>query len=90
MHMKLRQTQRQIPFKNNNFIPLCRQIKDHTPTQSLQIMDIDFLGNINESLIDDIPKSDGKPVLYFDWILKLENIAAVTMCNPMELDLGKA
>ena len=32
---------------------------------------------------------DGKPELYFDWILRLESIAAVTKQNPMELTLEK-
>ena len=41
-------------------------------------------------MIDDIPTFDGKPELYFDWILKLENIAVVTKHNPKELALGKA
>ena len=33
---------------------------------------------------------DGKTKLYFDWIQKPENIAAMTKCNPKELALGKA
>ena len=37
-----------------------------------------------------IPTFDGKPYLYFDWILKLENMASVTRWNPRELALGKA
>ena len=32
----------------------------------------------NGSLIDNILAFDGKPELYFDWILKLENITAIT------------
>ena len=32
----------------------------------------------NDFLIDDIHPFDGKPQLYFGWILKQENIAAVT------------
>ena len=45
---------------------------------------------MNDSLIDDIPTFEGKPELYYDWILKLENIAAVTKQNLKELTLGKA
>ena len=44
----------------------------------------------NDSFIDDIPTFHGKPALYFDWILRLENIAVVTKCNPKQLALGKA
>ena len=33
---------------------------------------------MNDSLIDDITKFDGKLELNYHWILKLENIAAVT------------
>ena len=36
-------------------------------------------------LLDDIPTTDGKPELYFDWILKLENIAVVGKQNSKEL-----
>ena len=36
--------QRQISFKDNNFILTCRQITDCTPTQSMQIMDNRFAG----------------------------------------------
>ena len=32
----------------------------------------------NDSLINDIPAFDGKPELYFYWILKFKNIAEVT------------
>ena len=48
------------------------------------------VNDANDSLIDDIPIFDRKPELHFDWILKVENIAVVTKCNPTELDLGKA
>ena len=44
----------------------------------------------SDCLINDIPTFDGKPELYFDWILKLENIATVTKQNPKELVLGIA
>ena len=44
----------------------------------------------NNSLTDDIPIFDGKPKLYFDWIVKLENITTVTKQNPEEIALGKA
>ena len=44
----------------------------------------------NDSLIDNITTFDRKPELHFDWILKLENIAAVTKQNAKELALGKA
>ena len=44
----------------------------------------------NDSLIDNIPTVDGKPELYLDWILKLENIAAVTKWNPKGSALVKA
>ena len=36
----------------------------------------------DDSLIDYIPTFDGTPELYFDWIIKIENIAAVTAHNP--------
>ena len=36
--------QRHIPFRDDNFILLCRQINDCTPTQSMQI--VDFPGNM--------------------------------------------
>ena len=42
--------ERQIPFKDDNFIQSCRQINDRTPTQSVQIMDIDWLGKIGKHL----------------------------------------
>ena len=35
----------------------------------------------NDSMIDDIPAFDGKPELYFNWILKIENIATETKQN---------
>ena len=44
----------------------------------------------NDSLIADISTFDGKPMLHFYWILKLENIATVPELNPKELALGKA
>ena len=44
----------------------------------------------NDSLIDDVLTFDGKPELYFDWILMLENVVLVTKCNPKDLALGKA
>ena len=44
----------------------------------------------NDSLIDDIPTFDGKPELYCDWILKIQNIAAVSIQYPKELTSGKA
>ena len=45
---------------------------------------------MNDSLIDDIPIFGGKPELFFEWILKLENIAVVMKWNPTELALRKA
>ena len=45
---------------------------------------------MNDSLIDDNSTFDGKPELYFDWILTLKSIAAMTKWNPKELALGKA
>ena len=50
--IKTEHGQRQIPFKDNNFILSCRQMNDHTPTQSMQIMDIDLLGNTNPMKVD--------------------------------------
>ena len=44
----------------------------------------------HDSLIDDIPTFNGKPELYFGWILKIENIATVTKQNPKDLALVKA
>ena len=44
----------------------------------------------NHSLIDDIPAFDGRPELYFDWILKLQNKTIVTKWNSKEwYSLGK-
>ena len=43
----------------------------------------------NGSLIDNIPTYNDKLELYFDCILKLENVAVVTKQNPKELALGK-
>ena len=40
-------------------------------------------------LMDDIPTFHGKPELYCDWILKLENKATVTKCNSKQLGLEK-
>ena len=45
---------------------------------------------MNNSIIKNIPTFDGEPELLFDWILKLENTAAVTKWYPIELALGKA
>ena len=41
-------------------------------------------------MIDDIWAFASRPELYFDWILKIENIAMVIQQNPKELALRKA
>ena len=45
---------------------------------------------MNNFIIKNIPTFDGEPELLFDWILKLENMAAVTKWYPIELALGKS
>ena len=42
-----------------------------------------------DSLIDYTPMFDGELELYFDWIMRLENLAAVSKQNPKEWASGK-
>ena len=74
---------------NNSLIDLlhCQQ---KTQNETLQVIHQSQRDHANDSLIDDISTFHGKPELYFHWILMLENIAAVTKCNPKELALGEA
>ena len=77
---------------NNSLIDLLQhqQRMQNDTTHALQIIHQSQWDHANDSLIDNIPIFDGKWELYFDWILKLENIVAVTKQNPRELTLGKA
>ena len=59
-------------------------------TQTLQVIHQSQWDFENDFYTDDIPTFDGKPELYFDCVLKLENTAAVTKQNPKDLALGKA
>ena len=59
-------------------------------THMLQVMHWSQWDYGNGSLVDDIHTFDGKPDLYFDSILKLDNMAVVTKQNLKELTLGKA
>ena len=45
---------------------------------ALQVIHQSKKDHANDSLTDNIPTFHDKPDLYFDWILKLENIAPVT------------
>ena len=69
---------------NNSVIDLlhCQQRMQSDTTHVLQINHQSKQEHVNDPVIDDIPTFDGKPVLNFDWILKLENKAAVTKQNP--------
>ena len=62
----------------------CQKTQNDT-THALHVIHPSELDRANDSLIDDIPTFGGKSELYFDWILKLENIAVVSKCNPNEL-----
>ena len=66
--------------KNNSLIDLLQyhQRMQNDTTYVLQVIHQSQQDQTNNSLIDDIPTFDGKSELYFVWILKLENIAAVT------------
>ena len=77
---------------NNSLIDLlhCQQRMQNDATCTSQVIHQSQQDHTNVSLIGDIPTFDGKPELYFDWILKLENIAAVTKQNTKELALGKS
>ena len=47
-------------------------------THALPAIEQSQRGHANDLLIDEIPTLDGKFKLYFDWILKLENITTLT------------
>ena len=59
---------------NNSLIDLlqCHQRVHNNTTSVLQVIHQSHQDHANDSLIDDIPTFDGKPELYFNWILKLE------------------
>ena len=71
-------------------IAMNNSLNDFTCT--LQATHQSWQDHANNFLVDDIPTFNGKPELYFDLILKLENIAATIKWkwNPKELALGKA
>ena len=77
---------------NNSLVKLLhgQQQTQNDTTWPLQAVEQSKKDHANDSLIDDIPNFDGKPKLYFDWILKKENMAAVSKWDPKELALGKA
>ena len=55
-----------------------KQQTKHDTTHALPVIRQFQRDNAKDSLIDDISTFEGKAGLYFDWILKLENIAAET------------
>ena len=68
----------------------CQQKTQNDSTHALQVIHQSQRDHKNDSLIDNITTLDGQPELYFDWIMKLGNIASVTILNPKELALGEA
>ena len=56
----------------------CQQQTQYDRTCALQVIQQSQRDHANDSLINDIPSFDGKPELYFYWILKFKNIAVVT------------
>ena len=66
----------------------CQQRMQNDTTNTFQVIDQSQCDHANDSLIGDVPAFDGNPELYFDLILKVENIAAVTKYNPKALALG--
>ena len=65
---------------NNILILLlhCQQWTQNDTTHVSQVTHQSQRDHANDFLIDVMLAFDGKPELYFSWILKLENIAAVT------------
>ena len=60
MHMKLRlDTNKDKYYSKQNFILLCRQTNDCTPTQGMQIMDMDLPGNNSTSGISTLGLARG-------------------------------
>ena len=47
----------------------------------LQVINQSQGDHANDSIIDDISSLNSKPELYFNWILKLENIATAPKCK---------
>ena len=65
---------------NNSLMDLvhCQQQTQNDTIRVLQAIQQSQRDHAYDSLTDDIPSFDGKPELYFSWILKLENITTVT------------
>ena len=65
---------------NNSLIDLlhCQEQTQSDIICGIQVIHQSQRDHTNDYIIDDITTFDGKPELYFDLILKLENIAAVT------------
>ena len=65
---------------NNSLVDLlhCQQQTHNDATNILHSIQQSQRDHTHNSLIGDKTTFDGKPELHFDWILKLENIAAVT------------
>ena len=72
---------------NNLLIGLlhCHQRAQNDTSYLLQVIHQSQRDHADDSLINNIPIFDGKLELYFNWILKLENIATVTKGNSKEL-----
>ena len=75
---------------NNLLIVLlhCQLRMQNDTMHALQVIHQSQKDHANDSLTDDIPIFDGKPEVYFNWILKLDNIDAVTKHKPKGLALG--
>ena len=77
---------------NNLLIDLlhCQKRTQKETTHTWQVIHQSQQDHVNDCLLNDIPTFDGKPELYLDWILKHENIAAVSKWNPKVAALEKA
>ena len=82
--------------KKKNMIPMNNSLVDLLYCQkqiwqdtkcALQAIQQSQKEHANDSLIDDNPTFDGKPTLYFDWILKLENIPLETKQKLIRIQL---
>ena len=76
---------------NNSLTDLlqCQQRMQNDTIHALQAFHQPQEDHTDDSLIDDTSTLNEKPWLYFEWILKIESIAAVSKWNPKQLTLGK-